>query len=274
VGDYLTCSIGIAPNKAMAKLGSDLKKPDGLVVITPAGIPEVLKKVKLTDLCGIGPRIARRLLSLGIDTPEKLGRFPVEKLVRRFGRYGYLLSQLGRGADPSPVRPYYHHDPARSIGHAYTLPKDTHDPDLVRRTLLRLCEQVGRRLRAGGYAGRTVHLVLRRPDFTTVGRQCTVDSHTDDGYRIYRVAGLILEELYSPAGVRLIGVSVGQLTQGIRQLSLLPDDRRREALNYTVDRLNDRYGEFTVARAFLLERQGGPPPIIRAWEPPSVRALD
>jgi DNA polymerase-4 len=256
VGDYLTCSIGIAPNKLIAKLASDLKKPDGLVVVAQDEIPGLLQTIKLNDLCGIGPRMLRHLHAMGIDTAAKLGAFPLDLLVRRFGKWGYLLHQMGRGEDPSPVVPYYETPEAKSFGHSFTLPRDAHDMESVKKTLLRLCEQVGRRMRAERCAGRTVTLVLRIQDFTTLHRQKTVASFIDDGWEIYRVALGIMEGLAWEGGIRMVGVSVSSLIRAVRQLSLFESERRRDRLIQALDAVNDRYGEFTVARAYLMEVTG------------------
>jgi DNA polymerase-4 len=126
----------------------------------------------------------------------------------------------------------------------------------VKKTLLRLCEQVGRRMRAERCAGRTVTLVLRIQDFTTLHRQKTVASFIDDGWEIYRVALGIMEGLAWEGGIRMVGVSVSSLIRAVRQLSLFESERRRDRLIQALDAVNDRYGEFTVARAYLMEVTG------------------
>jgi DNA polymerase IV len=148
VGDWLSCSVGIAPNKLIAKLASDLKKPDGLVVVRKENIQKLLNYIELDELCGIGSKTKRNLLSMGIDTIGKLGKTPVEVLVRRFGKMGLVLHCMGKGEDESPVVPYYEIPEPKSMGHSYTLPEDTADKNIIWSTLLKLSEQVGRRLRA------------------------------------------------------------------------------------------------------------------------------
>jgi len=253
VGEWLTCSAGIAPNKLIAKLASNMKKPDGLVVVRKEDIPEVLSKIELDDLCGIGSRMKRNLLSLGIDTVDKLGAVPVERLVDKFGKWGYLLHHMGRGVDDSPVIPYYEIPEPKSMGHSYTLPRDTTDPDVVFSTLLRLSEQVGRRMRAERFLGRVVHAGIRTSGFSSMGRQRALQHYIDDGYEIYKTAREIIESFHYRGAVRLVGVSVSGLVQDYYQLSFLPEDRRREKLVAVLDQVNDKYGEFTVGRASLME---------------------
>ena len=252
VGEWLTCSIGIAPNKLIAKLASDLKKPDGLVVVTKKNIPKLLKYIQLDDLCGIGRRMKKNLLSIGIDTVEKLGNASLEQLVKKFGKPGYILHHMGRGEDDSPVVPYYEIPEPKSMGHSYTLPRDTDNPDVIYGTLLRLSEQVGRRMRSENFVGRVVHAYIRSSDFGGMGKQKALKHYIDDGYEIYRVAREIIESFHYMGSVRLVGVSVSKLVKGVYQLSFLPKDQNREELVNTVDKINNRYGEFTVGRASLM----------------------
>lgn len=263
----LTCSIGIAPNKLIAKLAGDMHKPDGLTIITAAEVPALLENLPVEELCGIGAKTAARLGRLGIRTCGQLGRFPEAVLVRTFGILGHHLHQMGQGIDPSPVAPYYHEAEAKSMGHTFTLDRDTGNRDIIRRHLLQLSEQVGRRLRQDHYAGRTVSLILRYADFKTTGRQRTLGSWIDDGKLIYRIALQLFDEIYQPPRlIRLLGVSVSGLARGLRQLSIF-DNHRTESLFEAVDQINDRYGEFTVARARLRQRIPAPRVISPAWRP-------
>ena len=253
VGEWLTCSVGIAPNKLIAKLASDLKKPDGLVVVTKKNIPKLLRYIKLDDLCGIGKRMKKNLLSIGIDTVEKLGAAPLNMLVKKFGKTGYVLHHMGNGEDESPVAPYYEIPEPKSMGHSYTLPADTDDPEVIHSTLLRLCEQVGRRMRAESFMGKVVHAYLRTGGFEGMGRQKALRHHIDDGYEIYKTAREIIDSFHYSGPVRLLGVSVSKLVNGIYEMSFLPEDKQKEALLNTLDDINNRYGEFTVGRASLLK---------------------
>lgn len=250
----LTCSVGVGPNKLIAKLASGLRKPDGLVRVRAAEVPALLERLPVEELCGIGERMKRHLGEWGIVTCGEMGRAPEELLARRFGVVGRALKRMGQGLDDSPVLSLHAEEPVKSMGHCYTLPRNTWDDGEVRGTLLRLSEQVARRLRQGGYQGRTVGLTLRYADFTTISHQRTSPTATDAGFEIYhRAMGLLGqygEAIRQP--VRLVGVGVSGLIHGEREMGLLEEEERLAQLDRCVDRVCDRFGEFTVLRAGAL----------------------
>jgi DNA polymerase-4 len=125
----LTCSIGIGPNKLLAKLGSDMQKPDGLVLISPDDVAEVLEDLPVKEICGIGPSLTRALAAMGIHTCGELGRAPLRQLVARFGVMGGRLQDMGQGIDDDPVIPLaaQHEEESKSIGHSMTLTEDCRD---------------------------------------------------------------------------------------------------------------------------------------------------
>jgi DNA polymerase-4 len=263
----ITCSIGIAPNKLLAKLAGRMDKPDGLTVIRPDEIAGLMERLPVEKICGIGPRTTARLNRMGIRTCAELGRYPEKKLVAVFGINGTHLHNMGNGRDDSPVMPYYHESETKSMGHSMTLNQDTRDMAVVRRHLLQLSEQVGRRLRRDGYAGRTVTLVLRYADFTTTVRQRSLKSHIDDGHRIYQAGLRLFAELYKPQHfIRLLGISVSNLVRHMKQASMF-ENSRKDALFKATDELNDRFGEFEIARARLTTRSPGPRVISPSWRP-------
>jgi DNA polymerase IV len=252
MGEWLRCSIGIGPSKLIAKLASDLKKPDGLVIVRKEEIPALIEQMKLSDLCGIGGRMERRLINLGIDTLAKLRRAPVDFLTEHFGITGIVLHKMSLGEDNTPVLPYYRVPPVKSMGHHYTLAKDTFDMEVVAKVLFRLAEQVARRLRKDRYRGKTVTLTIRTHDLLFFSKQRTLKEYIDDGYRIFREAMEIMKTLSLYGPIRLVGVSVSNLAHDYRQIPLFPGDRKNDLLIRTVDRINDRYGEFTVRRAIIM----------------------
>ena len=248
----LTCSVGIAPNKLLAKLASDRMKPDGLTRIKAEEVPELFKDMPVEKLWGIGDKLALKLNSLGIRTCRELGDYPEEKLIDIFGIQGHILHCMGRGEYSSHVSLFSEEPECKSMGHSYTLFRDTSNPLLVKATLYRLCEQVGRRLRKDEYRGRTITLIVRLSDFETLARQKSIQNHTDDGGTIYNVALSIMETFRVKKPVRLVGVSVSSLVKGEKQLPLFERDRKRERLLSATDRINDKFGEFTVSSGLVL----------------------
>jgi len=249
----LSCSIGIAPNKLLAKLASEMEKPDGLVEIEEEEVLKILASLPVEKLCGIGEKTASYLSQLGIRTAKELGNAPVDLLVHHFGIIGHLLSQMGKGIDGSRVVSYTEEGGVKSMGHSYTLPVDTWDMEMIRTVLLRLSEQVGRRLRKAGYKGRRVTLILRYSDFFTFTRDLSIPDYINYGLDIYYVALRILRRIGRLAKpVRLVGVKVSNLISDSGQLYLLESYKKREALIGALDRINDRFGEFTLQPCCLL----------------------
>ena len=253
-GYRLSCTVGIGPNKLLAKLAAKLHKPRGIGRIRPEQVPGCLVPLPVDKVSRIGPQLTRALLAMGITTLGELAQVPLGLLARRFGFTGEMMHRMALGIDGSPVLAVDAPDIVKSMGHAYTLDRDTSDPAIVRGTLLKLAEKVGRRLRAGGYSGRTVCVTIRWKDFTTFSRQRTVGAALDDGLTIYRTACRLLEEKESifQKPVRLIGVSVSSLAHLPGCPELWEEGKRLRRLMASLDRVNDLYGEETVTRAGAL----------------------
>ncbi len=248
----LSCSVGIAPNKLLAKLAAGMGKPDGLVRIDPGEVEAFLEDLPVTRLCGIGKRIGGALENLGVRTCGELGKISVETLRRRFGIIGETLSAMGRGFDPSPVVPPGQEPEPKSIGHSTTFPRDLSDRQILHRTLLHLSEQVARRARLKHLCGTTVTLTLRYADFTTVSRRIRLHHFLNHGPEIYLSARKILSSFPLRQSVRLLGVTLSGLTPDTFQLPLFPTDRKKERLTRAMDAVNDRYGMFTLTWGSLL----------------------
>lgn len=274
----LRCSIGIAPNKLLAKLGSNRDKPNGLVIIRPEDIGGLLEDLPVDELWGIGPQTTTALAALGVRTCGDLGRVPVEMLEARFGILGERLKAMGQGRDDSPVIPTEQAPAAKTIGHSMTLAQDTTDREALERVLLQLAEMVARRMRreagALGYRGRTVCVTFRYADFTTFTHQTTLAHATDDGSAIARAAVAIFRRLRLRQAIRLLGVSVSHVEQGAEQLSLFEADRRRARALKAMDAVNDRFGEFTVTWATLHDRVRRAGVISPAWRPEGSRRIE
>ncbi len=262
----LTCSIGIAPNKLLAKLASGMHKPNGLQVIREEEISALLEDLPVEEVWGIGPRLATYLHEMGISTCGQLGRIPLGILERRFGLIGTMLYRMARGVDDSSVAPFGAAPDARSIGHSMTLDQDVQGKEEIAWYVFLLAEMVGRRLRSGGYAGRTVVLTLRYSDFCTFSRRMTMKRYITTGPEIHELAMRILDGIRLRDAVRLVGVSLANLVKGRVQIPLFEGERKGEELALAMDRVNDRYGEFTLSWGPLLGGRKGrvvPP----SWRP-------
>ncbi|HEY6837136.1 MAG TPA: DNA polymerase IV [Geobacteraceae bacterium] len=272
----LTCSIGIAPNKLLAKLASDMQKPDGLTVIRPENTATVLAGLPVKDLCGVGAKTARQLGLYGIKTCGDLGRFPVEVLRKRFGIVGEHLSRMGRGIDDSPVIPVDESEPVKSVGHSTTLDRDISLHKEICAYLLQLSEMVGRRARRYNVWGKTVTLSIRYADFDTwLDRQETLHHYVNQSDEIYRAAVAILDSLELTQPVRLLGVRISNLRYESNQLPLFPEERKKTFMANAMDEVNDRYGDFTVTFGSLLDEENkGSHVISPAWRPSGIRNVE
>jgi DNA polymerase IV len=257
---HLTASVGIAPNKFLAKVASDLEKPDGLVVLPVEEVPTRLHPLPVERLWGVGPKTAQRLHALGIATIGDVLITPGEKLTAKIGdSLADHLRSLARGEDERQVEGQRE---AKSISEERTYGSDLRDPDLIDRALLERSIGVARELRKGSLMARTVHLKVRTGDFKTWTRSKALKQSTDLPEAIVAVA----RELFARRirlqgkGVRLLGVGVSSLEPaGAGQVSLFPNpvDEKAHRLAAAADALRDRFGEETVTRARLLRRPKG-----------------
>lgn len=271
IGEWITCSIGISYNKLMAKLAGSLQKPDGLVIIgSQEEAIKVLDRVPLDEICGIGPRIRHRLNKMGIFNFKQLRAVPLEILLFEFKSYGRFLYDASRGIDHSPIIPFYEKGEVKSVGHRHTIDHDSDDPLEIKQILLKLTELVARRLRAKKLVGRTVHCWYREAFqmhnlglstqfqsgignvFTGDGMQVTIP-YTNDGLEVFKAAWRIFQQIWNQDKIRMIGASVSNLKpQTPQTMSLLPEAKRQETIVQTLDKINDKFGEFTLQRGILV----------------------
>jgi DNA polymerase-4 len=249
--EQLTCSIGIAPNKLLAKLGSGLKKPDGLVAIRKEEVEETLRDLPVSKLFGIGPKLTEALNSIGIFTCGQLGRFPVSVLAKRFGVIGERLHEMGLGFDDSPVVPFDEEEDAKSISHSLTLEEDTSDPNMLKKVMLQLSERVSRRMRREGFYGRRIAITVRYSDFFTFSKQKTLSKWLNSGNEIFRHTFEIFESIPHPKPIRLLGVGVSLLKKEGCQLDLFEKRDKKDNLLNAMDRVNERFGDWTLTWAGL-----------------------
>jgi DNA polymerase IV len=249
LGPCITCTIGIASQKAFAKLIAKRYKPDGIGILSDEDLAALLEETPVADLCGIGARIAARLERIGVRTLGQLGRTSSRYLKQEFGVYGLFLKELGQGRDSTPVIPYTTVAPVKSVGHSKSLPPQLRAFPLALRVLHDLCDRVGRRMRKLGYVGRTVYFGFRLGSIGPHhGKQMTLPFSTDDAETIYAACLTIHRKMTpQPDTVSQIGVSVRNLSEKRdRSEALLEEDRHRERLNNVIDRIRDRFGERAI----------------------------
>jgi DNA polymerase-4 len=249
--EELTCSTGVAPNKLLAKLGSRLKKPDGLVIIEKEEVEEILRDLPVSKIHGIGPKLADALNSMGVFTCGQLGKFPVSIFTKRFGAIGERLHEMGLGLDDSPVVPFDEEEDAKSISHSVTLEEDTSNPNTLRKVLLQLSERVSRRMRKESFYGIRVAITIRYSDFYTFSKQETLSQWINSGNEIYRHSLELFESIPHPKPVRLLGVGVSLLKKEWCQMDLFEKREKKDNLLKAMDRVNERFGDWTLTWAGL-----------------------
>lgn len=277
----LPVSVGIGPNKLVAKMASDLNKPEGFVIIDQSDLPDILAPLKVESLFGVGRRVGRYLKSIGIATIGELAGYPVEKLTARFGpMMGTALHNAAIGKDSSPVRTSRADDLIKSFGHSSSLGKGIYDLDELDRIILGLTDGVTRRMRRHKYLGRTVTLRLGLDRLLFLTRSQTMAFPTDLSKPIFAIAKDLLRKETKDIGrypVTLIGVSVSNLidTKCNHQLSLFDvDGHRQKNVSKVMDSIKNKYGEDCISRGSLLgwhrEFQNAPKTEIsrpRLWRP-------
>lgn len=248
----LIASVGIAPNKFLAKLASDLEKPDGLTLITAADIPRVVWPLPARRIWGVGKKTSERLAIFGYRTIGEIARADMAKLEQELGeRLARHLHELALGRDERPVEPVRE---AQSIGREITFPEDLHTAEEAKEALLKLAGEVGWRLRRAGKRAHTIQLKLRLGDFSTFTRQRTFPAPISYDEDIYAAACTLLDTMaLPPRGIRLLGIS-GSGFDGAGELSLFDDSQKKERLYTAIDGLRRRFGESAVTRAPLLKK--------------------
>ncbi len=267
----LTCSVGLAPVKFLAKIASDMNKPDGLTILRPEDVPDFLRTLPIERIPGVGQKTLPGLTALGVRFAADAARYPREFWLRRFGKTGGALYDRATGVDERPVVPW---EPPKSDSAENTFEEDTLDREILRAWLLKQAERVGRSLRGQGLKGRTVTLKVKYADFTGLTRARTLKEPTSVTRVIYETAAGLLEELNPKAKLRLIGVGVSHFGQGddnsrAREVALsLPlgpaaadaplekegsdlNLAREEALDAAMDAIRNRFGKSSVVRGKL-----------------------
>ncbi len=274
----LTASIGVATSKFVAKIASDLEKPDALVVVPPGEERDFLAPLEIDRLWGAGPKAVARFREMGVGTIGEAADLPLRRMIEAFGEArGRRFHELARGVDERPVSPERER---KSLGKEHTFARDVADREVVARRLLALCEDTALALRRKGLAGSTVTLKLRWASFDTITRQTTLDRPVHTTERIWSAArGLLAEADRPDREIRLVGVSVsGLVDEDARQLTLFgrEGEAADEQVARAVDAVADRFGERALTRAELIERpgHGRPDPREEAGDPEEERGGD
>nr|WP_281269477.1 DNA polymerase IV [Fontibacillus phaseoli] len=252
----LPCSIGVAPNKLLAKMASDMKKPNGITVLRIRDVPALLWDKPCNELFGIGHKTADKLKKMRIYTIGQLAAADELLLSEKFGVAGHWMKQAAHGLDDSPVRD--DQEKNKSVGHTTTLPRDISRMEEVQRVFLNLADQVTRRLRRQKLVAQTVQITIRTPDMKTITRSQSLETVIDRAEDVYREACELYRKHWSEdKPVRLLGITLQNLVtkeESALQLDLFDYEQqpRKESLTKTMDLLRDKFGENAVLTAGML----------------------
>lgn len=254
MGDIITVSVGVSYNKMLAKMASGMDKPNGVTKITPENVDSVYAKAQLTDVCGIGFRIERRLKMLGVTTLLDLRTIPLAALTAEFGPHeAHFLKNVSLAEDASPVVHFGHGVETKSVGRNYCLPRNETNKRVVLQTIFELLEEVAIKLRKLGKKSRSVGIWLRGDEST--GGHKTTDFYTDSGKELFDIlknAGL-LSALKQMSYVRQISVWAGYLQdERATTRSLFDHRQKKEHLQQAIDAINNTWGDHTIRNGFLL----------------------
>ncbi len=251
----LTVSAGVAPSKFVAKIASDIEKPDGLTVVLPGQVRAFLDPLPINRMWGAGKATQKALHRLNIRTFRDLRQFPVTILGQNFGKSGVKMHELASGIDERDVIP---HREAKSIGHERTFARDILEHGEVKKTLLSLADRVAHRMRTHRACGKTVTLKVKYSDFSQITRSSTLPFSTDDGLKIYgEILKLLRSTEVGKRPVRLLGVSLSHLDLSAphKQLTLFNGNgglEKRQRLNAALDSLEEKHGEKCVKPGALI----------------------
>jgi DNA polymerase-4 len=252
----LTCSIGVAPNRFLAKIASDFKKPDGLTVIEPDQVDAFIKGLPIARVPGVGPKTLAKLTELNVHFLGDIRKFSEPALKAIFGSYGSRLCELAGGSDPTPVTP---DSAVQSVSSECTLAEDTREYAALTRCLLQQAEDVAAALRHKGVRARTVVLKIKHADFRLVTRRAKFALPTQSSKTLYRHAVRLLEAYPETQKIRLIGLGATGLVpedapqQGELFASVEPSGEEWETVDRTVEKIKNKFGEGLIRRASLTE---------------------
>jgi len=241
----LTASVGLAPNKFLAKMASDLEKPDGLTIIEHTKVKDFIAPLPVGKIFGVGKVAQKQLLEFGIVKIGQLRVVDFSVLQKVFGKNAYTIKQLAEGIDNRPVNAERE---AQSVGREITFTRDLHDYESCREEILWLCGQVGYRLRKQGFVGRTITLKVKYADFSLKTHSYTSEWDISCDEDIIKLSLSLLPKIVLSKGVRLLGVAIGNLSQGESIGLGFVEDERQKKRNAALDSLKERFGENIIHR--------------------------
>jgi len=245
----LPASVGIAPTKSVAKIASDLHKPDALTIVEPNKVQDFLDPLPVTKLWGIGEKTFESLSRMGIHTVYQLRTYPPDLLKQKFGKMGQHILNMANGTDQREVIP---EEDVKSVSNEMTYEEDQTDFVLIKKTVFALSEKVAGRLRRSGILGKTVHLKIRFHDFKTYTRSYSLPTYTNLTEEIYKTILFLIDEFDPPEiPVRLLGVGISNLVnESGKQLNLWEMDMDKKLkLEKVMDQIQDKYGRNSISHA-------------------------
>jgi len=254
----LTCSVGIAPNKFLAKIASDMDKPDGLFIIKPDEAHEFIKSLAINKVPGIGKKTGSLLENLGITTLGDVKKYRKKMLLNRLGKSGKRLIELSACIDNSPVTPFTQR---KSVSTEHTLSEDTLDTAILKKFLLKHSEDVGRELRRLEVKAKTITLKLKHADFKQITRSTTIDNPTQSSETIYSTACRLLLKYRLKTKIRLIGVGASNFVPSAMPFQMELFERKEKKCNNwekverAIDTIIEKFGKDAVRRATLAENK-------------------
>ena len=271
IGEWLTCSVGAGPNKLIAKIASDLDKPDGVTIVKPWEISLLYEKLRLTDIPGIAKRMEARLNALGIFSVRDLAGYPESKLRASFGIVGHYLHEMGN-FEGSGIIVTPEAESIKSMGHSYTLPRATGDERVIKKLFFKLSEKVAVRMRRRNFWGSVISCYARfaldservplslrgapSHSWSGFGRSHRLGDFINDGRLIFTEAWKIFRSFKIKSPLRMAGVTVSGLAENIRDEPLFEKYKKPIRALAAMDRVNGKYGEFTLRRAAILDAGG------------------
>lgn len=255
----ITASVGVSYCKLMAKMASDIKKPDATTVIMKEDVPKIIWPLPVKDLMGVGRKTAAKLNEIGIFTIGDIANSQPSLMEKRFGKNGRYLWCFANGIDDSKVSTTG--DGIKGVGNSITTPRDVVNMEEASEVIMALCESVGKRVREQGLDGNVIEIVVKTKDFKSFVRQRKLQNHTDITYEIYQNAMRLLDENWDKKiPLRLLGVRITGLkpSNEYRQISFFEENSRQkyEKLDKCIDAIREKYGQDSLFRACLMVNDG------------------